>query len=1062
MRPVKASFLLLPLLASALCFAAAPDRITAPIVAAQTVRLAAGVPMKARPEFDQGPVDPSLKLGYITLLTAPSASQQKTLNRLLAQQQDPHSPYYHRWLTPEQYAERFGLSPNDIKKITTWLQSQGFTVLSTARGRNWITFSGTAVQVESAFQTEIHRFSVDGEMHFANTTPASIPAALSGIVAGFRGLNNFWPKSHALHSNPDYTLKQGNNSFLFLAPGDIATIYDLKPLFNAGIDGTGQKLAVIGQTDVYLADLADFRSGFGLSTINCTTSATNVITACNTANFQYVLVNADPGTPHSGDLAEADIDLEWSGAVASNAQIIYVNAPDLSGGGVFDSMYHTIDNNLAPVMTMSYGFCELDEALSGFFASDEAEFQKANAEGITFLNSSGDSGAAECDFQTHLATGGYAVTYPASSPEVTGVGGTLIPYNEYSSTYWSASNGTDGGSALQYIPELAWNDSQEWGEYCAANAANCNGLPFTDWQSAQSVIGLLAAGGGASNCHTINGSGACTSGFPQPTYQQGLTIPGQTTAVRFSPDVALLASVYWPGYIVCTAQSEIGGSGSASSCASGIASALAGCTGQLGLCSVFGGTSVASPVFAGIVTLLNQYLTASAPGLGNINPTLYTLAHTPANGAFHQLTTGSSGAFCAPGTPSNQPTALQCPGSGFLGFDASNFDATTGYNLVNGLGSIDANNLALAWAAGRSASTTTVVAAPTNTVLGHNVKLTATVTPSTATGTVSFFNNGSGTALGTGTVSSGVATFSTTSLPLGTNNITATYGGDGYNAPSTTATPAVVTITSPDFTWTSSDLTHTVLAGQTSLAYNFTATPVGSSTFAAAVTYACSFAPTDTTVGCTFNPTSIAVGAVATPVTLTITTKGPNTGTGTAVQHRADKRSPWLPLTLPIAGIIMVGIAGRKVSKYSLVASLCVSLALLGLLVACGGGSSTPISVTVSPGTPSSLFPNNAGWPSQTAQFTATVNNNSAVTWAVTGGAANGTIDANGKYTAPTVAAGLPATVTITATSVADPSKSGSAQETLKTPTALGTFNVTVTATEAQTDKPFSVTLTVQ
>ncbi len=431
--PRLSTFTLCILILSAFSFAAAPDRITGAVVSGQLVRLSAGVPMKAQPQYDRGPVDPSFKLSYMTLLTVPSASQQKAVDQLLAQQQDPRSPLYHKWLTPEQYAERFGLSPNDIQKITTWLQTQGFSIHNVARGRNWIVFSGTAAQVETAFQTEIHNFDVDGEKHFANITPLSIPAALSGIVTGIRGLNDFRPKSHAIRSKPNYTLPVGGGDAFFIAPGDITTIYDVQPLYTAGIDGTGQKLAVMGQTDIFLADLNDFRSGFTLPTISCTPDANGLITtSCNTTNFKYVLVGTDPGSPSLGDLGEADIDLEWSNAVAQKAKIIYVNAPQ-TAFGVWDSWYYAVDNNVAPVITMSYGLCELSEALNGTtgkltFTSDEPELKKANTQGITFLNSSGDSGAAECDFQTNFPVNGVAVSYPASSPEVTGVGGTLIPY----------------------------------------------------------------------------------------------------------------------------------------------------------------------------------------------------------------------------------------------------------------------------------------------------------------------------------------------------------------------------------------------------------------------------------------------------------------------------------------------------------------------------------------------------------------------------------------------------------------------------------------------------------
>lgn len=261
------------LILSALSFAAAPDRITGPFSAQQLVKLSVGVPLKAQPQYDKGPADPSLKLSYMTLLTVPSASQQKAISRLLAQQQDRRSPLYHKWLTPEQYADRFGLSPNDIKKLTDWLQSQGFSIVNVARGRNFIAFSGTAAQAESAFQTEIHNFDVAGEKHFSNITPPSIPAALSGIVSAVRGFNNFRPKSQAHRFEPDYTfLFQGQN-IPFVAPGDVATIYDINALYSAGVDGTGETLAVIGQTGIFQADLTAFRTGFGLSGISCTTDA---------------------------------------------------------------------------------------------------------------------------------------------------------------------------------------------------------------------------------------------------------------------------------------------------------------------------------------------------------------------------------------------------------------------------------------------------------------------------------------------------------------------------------------------------------------------------------------------------------------------------------------------------------------------------------------------------------------------------------------------------------------------------------------------------------------------
>jgi hypothetical protein len=1074
--------------------------------------------MRAKPQYDQGPVDPSLKLNYITLQTVPSASQQKAIDRLLAQQQDPSSPLYHKWLTPEQYADRFALSPNDIQKLTAWLQSQGFTIVKVARSRNLIAFSGTAAQAENAFRTEIHNFAVGGEKHFSNTTPPSIPAALAGVVAAVGGLNDFRPKPYFQHRSPNYTFPIPNTSpqeyVPLLAPGDIATIYDINPLYTASpaIDGTGQKLVVVGQTDVYLADLNDFRSGFGLSTISCTTNSSDIITACDDPHFKYVLNStADPGVnPLGDDLPESDLDLEWSGAIAYNAQIIFVNSGGTSNG-VWDAWHTAITENLAPVITMSYGVCELGEA--GFFSADETFLQQASSQGITFMNSSGDSGAAGCDDNPPGTTStstpptpyspadlGLAVNYPASSPEVTGVGGTMIPLSELidPGTYWTASNGPTGGSAVcpnpegPCIPENGWNDDQEFGYYCAANpsdTANCvptvykGQVPITGPQTFQEDWWILSSTGGPSNCYTTNVSGVCTGGFPQPAWQQNLSIPGQTTAVhtttgvlpvRFTPDVSLLASADFPGYIICTAQSELGGSSTASSCDSGISNSISEWD------SLYGGTSFASPIFAGIVTLLNQYLVGSStPGLGPINAELYSLAKNAPSG-FHQVTAGDNYAagsnivyYCAPGTPDivGWPKALQCPTGGTMGYLAADADTATGYNLVTGLGSVDAYNLAVAWAASRTTSTVALKSSASAITLGTSVTLTATMSPLSAAGVVTF-STGS-TTLGTATLIGGVASISTTSLPAGDDTVTASFPGDGYNQPSTGTT--TVDVTAPTFSLSTPTTPGAVLAGGfTTSTFKVTPTGTGVTTFDAAVTFACNLPSGIVGVGCTFNPTQIAQGAAATSVTLTISTTGPNPDTqGGNRRRRADNRSPWLPLALPLAGIVMAGFAGRKMSKHSAIAGLCVSLAFLGLLIACGGSSTPPVAVSVTPvgATVYASGLTNSGWPAQTASFAATVTNSTqGVNWTITP-ASGGSITPNGltvAYTAPTIATGLPGSATVTATSQADSTKFATATVTI-TPTTVPTsivgapYSITVTATEGPTQNATpSIALTVQ
>jgi subtilase family serine protease len=875
------------------------------------VRLSGHLHRKALPQYDQGRLPSSSPISQVMLLTLPNASQQQALRRLVAEQQDPRSPNFHEWITPQQYADRFGLNQNDVQKITAWLKSQGLHVDNVANGRNWIVFSGTAAQVENAFRTELHRYNVDGEMHFANSIIPSVPVTLAGIATGIQGLDDFHPKpavikksvAAAQKARPDYY----DSSFpaQFVAPGDIETIYDLTPLYNATpkIDGTGQKLVIAGQTDVYLADLNDFRTGFGLPAISgCSTDVNGVITAtaCNTSNFQYVLGGADPGISPNGDVTEADLDLEWSAATAPGAKIIYVNSTD-----VFTSYYYAIDNNLAPVISLSYGApCEFDRNV---LPADEAELTKANSFGITFVNSSGDSGSASCDGPTNTATanlavGGLAVSYPASSPEVTAVGGTAIDSTTgFGSNYWTMSNGTNGGTAQNApLPEIAWNDDVELGIAFPGSFGN----PLM----VQQTFAIVQSGGGASNCSVQTSDfSSCVSGFPKPSWQT-VSIPGVTSPTRFVPDVSLLGSPNFPGYIFCTPLDQwITSTSTASSCAPGGAG---GITAALALTdpgsnppngpapTVVGGTSASAPVFAAMVVMLNQYLVANGfqttPGLGNMNPNLYYIAtYNPS--AFHKVTSGDNVVYCQGGTPTNFPSSYKCPGAtgttGSIGFQASNADPTTGYNLVTGLGSVDANTLAVNWGESLMATTTTVVPSTTSTTSGTPVTFTATVTPSSATGIVSFYNNGSTTALGTGTVTGGTATFTTSSLPAGPNSIVGKY--NGINAPST-ASAVTVTITSPDFTLAAGSPSPTSVPAGQSASVTLTIAPVNNSKQAINFTSSsCTGLPAGAT--CSFNPTGVILDGtnsqnviltiattanMTTPVTPTITITGTSSGTG--------------------------------------------------------------------------------------------------------------------------------------------------------------------------------------
>lgn len=560
---VKANAALIVLSAFSGMASAQQNRITRPIDNQERVTLTGHIHPKATPANDRGRVAPTLKLSYVTLEFSKSASQKADLTQLLADQQNPRSANYHHWLTPEQYADRFGLSQNDLNAVKTWLQGQGLTVLNVARGRSWIAVSGSAAQIENAFQTEIHEYQVNGETHFANATEPSVPAALGSVVLGIRGLHDFRLKPLSVKPRSvkprDYSDSVcGGNC---LAPDDIKIIYNIQPLYAMGIDGTGQKIAVAGQTDIYLSDIQDFRNAFGLSTTNLP---------------QPLLIpgSSDPGYLIStGDEAEADLDLEWSGAVARNASITYVYASD-----VMSALEYAIDQNMAPVVSTSYGDCEQETGTADLDAF-QSWAQQGNTQGITWFNASGDDGAADCDDGRNP---GLAVDAPASVPEVTGVGGT--EFNEGSGSYWSATVSSTGASALSYIPETSWNDSEE------------DGMPS-------------ASGGGASII------------FAKPSWQSGPGVPANNW--RNVPDVSLSASADHDPYIVYTP-------------------AISGPDGCGDPCA-YGGTSVSAQVFAGIGALMNHYLVASGKtaGMGNLNAMLYPLAQsTP--GAFHDITTGNN------------------------------------------------------------------------------------------------------------------------------------------------------------------------------------------------------------------------------------------------------------------------------------------------------------------------------------------------------------------------------------------------------------------------------------
>jgi uncharacterized protein (TIGR03437 family) len=476
-------------------------RLSGPLDNGRRITLAGRVPSRARTGIDLGRVPGTFPLPDVTLYLKPSAD----LTSLLRDQQDPSSPQYHQWLTPEQYAGQFGAAQADIDQIAAWLQSQGLTLVRVARGRDSITVSGTADQVQGAFQTQIHQYNVNGKQHYANATDPSVPAALAPLVAGIRGLHDFHPKPRIRAASPNLL----NGSFHAIGPDDFAAIYNVAPLYQAGMDGTGQKIAVVGQTALQPSDLTSFRTKFGLPALNLQTILTNP--------------RANPGIS-ADDLNEANLDIEWSGAVARNATIVYVYSSD-----VWTSATYAVDNNVAPVLSMSYGSCELAD-LADLPLFQQAA-QRANAQGMTWFAASGDSGAADCDDSgVAVAQNAPGVDAPGSIPEITSMGGT--EFNEQGDAYWSST-----GAAQGYIPEKVWNDT-------------------------------------AFNNELSSGGGGASVFFPQPAWQSGPGVPND--GARHVPDVSFTASANHDGYyvVVSGSPSYFGGTSAAAPTMAGIAALL--------------------------------------------------------------------------------------------------------------------------------------------------------------------------------------------------------------------------------------------------------------------------------------------------------------------------------------------------------------------------------------------------------------------------------------------------------------------------------------------------------
>ena len=628
-------------------------------------------------------------------------------------------------------------------------------------GRTAIEFSGTVGQLEETFQTSIHRFNVVGKEHLANVTEPQIPAALAPIIGGVAELNDYKPvpnlvKGFSARWNskthrfiPDMTGTVSGTPYLFVGPGDAATIYNTPNSLNTTLasgqptyDGTGITIGIAGNTQLDFSTDINYRNFFGLSVMNSAT----IVYDGNQDDFDA-----------SADQTEAIADIEISGALAPGAKITYYTAPDtIFESGLILAIYRAINDNDVNILNVSFGACEAALGAAGNLQILNA-WEQAAAQGIAVTVSSGDSGSAGCDNPNLLsvASHGLAVNGLASTPYNIAVGGTDFDVLRQNFSTYVGANATNFTSALTYIPENPWNDST------ISNGSLSGNVPSKD-SSGQTNI--WAAGGGMSS--SINGQ----AGYQKPGWQQGFP-PSNADAVRDVPDVSVLAGAgrYGAVWALCAV----------GDCNSGNASTIHG----------VGGTSASSAAFAGILALVNQKAGASTR-LGQPNWVLYNLAQTTPS-VFHPITTGNISVDCVSGT-------LNCQPNNFL----SGYNTQPNYSLATGLGSIDAGLLVNHWSDDSLASTTTTLSLDRSAFQhGTPVTITAGVNPSSATGDIAITDNYSsqvqangGTATNLLTLSGGSATDVFSQFPGGSYNVYARYGGDGNYAGSVSQ-PVAVTVT---------------------------------------------------------------------------------------------------------------------------------------------------------------------------------------------------------------------------------------------------------------------------
>jgi hypothetical protein len=495
---------------------------------------------------DMGRVSPNTAMPHMMMVLKSSDEQEHALETLMDQQQDKTHGNYHQWMTPESFGATFGVHPADIAKVSAWLQDQGFSIDKVTKGSRLIQFSGNSGQVEKAFHTEMHQYSVDGETKISNSTDISIPSALAPVVHGLASLNNFPRKKQGklqfvqADANGNVVsvtpvtkdFKPGTGSLVsigqtgaaneFVGGADFPLLYDTAPLLAAGINGKGVTIGIIGQTTVQTADTAFYRTLFGLP-VN---------------NPNIIQVSTDPN--QIADDAEADLDLQVSGAMAPDATVNFYTANDAFEYGVDSAAVYAVEQNVADIISESYGACEEDLTTDVYFYG--TMWEQAAAQGQSVFVSSGDDGPDTCG-----VAGDYSVNGIGSTPWNVSVGGTAFNEGAYyntatsttvQNTYWAyENNAIPYNNSRRQIPATTDDESTYGsGAYAGSDWGGGSGVSFY-WQTPNWQTGYGVPSSDLTALPTP-GSTPATVGAPYGQFSITVTVTGSGAGYTTPPVVS--------------------------------------------------------------------------------------------------------------------------------------------------------------------------------------------------------------------------------------------------------------------------------------------------------------------------------------------------------------------------------------------------------------------------------------------------------------------------------------------------------------------------------------------